>query len=74
MPKYKEFNEMDPTPREAMCIRSDNEVYEGGGDPDHKLMEGAIYFVESVHVFKWHTILHIRGVGDFNSVLFAELE
>lgn len=74
MPKYKEFNESDLTPREAMCIRSDNEAYGGGGDPDHKLMEGAIYFVDSVHVFKWHTTLHIRGVGDFNSVLFAELE
>ena len=74
MPKYKEFDVLNTTPREVVCIRSDNDVYGGGGDYMHRLTVGKTYFVECVCVFNCHTILHIRDFGAFNSVLFAELE
>ena len=71
---YFDIDEEDDLPRPAICIRSDNSVWGGGGDPDHKLTIGKIYIVSRMIVEGFYTLLKIKGFNEyFNSVLFRDL-
>lgn len=62
-------------PRKIVCERSDNNVWKGGGDPNHKLKVGQEYELEDVAVFSDYTLIKLKGFDDwFNSVLFEEVD
>ena len=64
----------DSTPRPVMCIRSDNDVWKGGGDPRHKLTVGKIYNASSIVDCGDYTLIYFPELDEeFNSVLFREL-
>ena len=65
----------NPNGRPVMCVRSDNEVWQGGGDPNHKLKVGQIYNASYIQDEGCHTNVYIEELDNeaFNSVLFREL-
>ena len=68
------INYYDSTPRPVMCIRSDNDVWKGGGDPHHKLTVGKIYNASSIVDCGDYTLIYLPELDEeFNSVLFREL-
>ena len=73
--KNLEIDFDNPNGRPVMCVRSDNDVWQGGGDPKHKLKVGQIYNALCVEDEGCHTNVYIKELDNeaFNSVLFREL-
>lgn len=74
----KEIDIENVSPRNVVCIRTDNDVWKAGGDYKHVLEVGKEYAADVFEVHSDYTLLQIRDtetwkvLGKFNSVLFQE--
>lgn len=69
------FDIWNHTPRKIKCVRSDNNVWKGGGDRNHELTVDQEYDLEEHEVFSDYTLVKVKGIDTwFNSVLFDEVD